>query len=53
MSDNVTGWPLVNHAVDKVLIGVADAGKPFKNMDWVVPKFELEGWLGWTCREML
>lgn len=47
------GWPLVNHAADKVLIEMADASKPFKSMDWAMPKFELKGWLGWTYREML
>lgn len=53
MLDNVTGWLLVNHAADKVLTGMADVSKPFKSMDWAVPKFELEEWLGLTCREML
>lgn len=53
MPDNVTGWPLVNHVADKVLTGMADASMPFKSMNWAVPKFELEKWLGWTCREML
>lgn len=30
-----------------------DAGKLFKSMDWAVPKFELERWLSWMCKEML
>ena len=43
---NVTGW-LVNHVADEVLNEEWPMlGKPFKSMDWDVPKFELEGWLG-------
>lgn len=53
MPSNVTGWPLVNHVVDKVLTVMDDVSKSFKSIDWAVPKFGLEEWLGWTCREML
>lgn len=53
MPDNVMGWPLVNHATNKELTRMANASKPFKSMDWVVPKFELKEWFGWMCREML
>ena len=43
---NVTRWLLINHAANKVLTGVANAGKPFKSMDWAMTKFELEWWFG-------